>query len=279
MEKVYISNKKSFQEKIKEIKKQGINKLHVVSDFDRTLSRSFLNGKKIPSISALIREGNYLSADYSKKAFALFDKYYPIEIDESLDYDYRFNKMQEWWQEHEKLFIEFGMHRKVIDDVLKKYPKILRDGSSIFFDYLNSNNIPLLIFSAGIGNLIKGYLSKEGKLSSNVYILSNIFNFNEDGYATGYKNKAIHTMNKSEIKIENEDYKKLISKRDNVMLLGDSLGDIGMINNFNNNIVVKVGFLNEDIENKLELYKNKFDVVIVNDGSMTYVNKILNELK
>ena len=33
-----------------------------------------------------------------------------------------------------------------------------------------------------------------------------------------------------------------------------------------------------NVENKLELYKSKFDVVITNDGSMNYVNKLMDEL-
>lgn len=277
MEQIYFHNKKLLKKKIREIKSQGLNKLHVVSDFDRTLTKCFLNGK-ISSPIALIREGGYLAKDYSKKAFALFNKFHPIEINNLLDYEFRFNKMQEWWETHEKLLIKSGMHRKIIDDILERYPTIFREGTTLFLDYLNSHNIPLLIFSSGIGNLIEGYLKKENRLTSNIHILSNIFNFNSKGYAIGYKNKIIHLMNKSETKIENKKYRNLIFQRNNVILLGDSLGDLGMINDLDVNIVIKIGFLNEDIENKLELYKSKFDVIIANDGSLNYVNKLLSEL-
>jgi 5'-nucleotidase len=278
MEQVYFHNKELLQQKIKEIKSQGLDKLHVVSDFDRTLTKCFLNGKKIPSAIALIREGGYLTKDYPKKAFALFDKYHPIEIDDSLDYDFKFKKMQEWWKSHEKLLIKSGMHQKVIDDIIEKYPKIFRDGAFDFLDFLSSHNIPLLILSSGIGNLIEGYLKKENKLTPNIHILSNTFNFNSQGYATGYKNGIIHVMNKSETKIENKKYRDLISQRNNVILLGDSLGDLGMVNDLDTNLIIKIGFLNEDVENKLELYKSKFDVVITKDGSMNYVNKLLDKL-
>jgi len=278
MEQVYFHDKELLQQKIKEIKSQGLNKLHVVSDFDRTLTKSFYNGKRLPSAISLIREGGYLTEDYPKKAFALFDKYHPIEIDDSLDYDFRFNKMQEWWETHEKLLIKSGMHRKVIDDVLQRYPKIFREGTIPFLNYLDSHKIPLLIFSSGIGNLIEGYLKKENKLTSNIHILSNTFNFNSEGYATGYKNGIIHVFNKSETKIEDKKYRDLISQRNNVILLGDSLGDLGMVNDLDTNLIIRIGFLNEDIEKKLETYKNKFDVVIAGDGSMNYINKLLNEL-
>ena len=278
MEQVYFRNKELLKQKIKEIKSQGLERLHIVSDFDRTLTKCFFDDKKIPSALALIREGGYLTEDYPKKAFALFDKYHPIEVDDYLEYDFKFKKMQEWWEAHEKLLIKSGMHQKVIDDILDRYPKIFREGTIQFLDYLNSHNLPLLIFSAGIGDLIEGYLKKENRLTSNIHILSNTFDFNSEGYVTGFKNEIIHIMNKSETKLGDKKYRDLISQRNNVILLGDSLGDLGMVNNLDINLIIKIGFLNEEVENKLELYKSKFDVVITNDGSMKYVNQLLNNL-
>ncbi|MCF7795151.1 hypothetical protein K9M50_02230 [Patescibacteria group bacterium] len=278
MEKIYFHNKKSLDNKIAKIKKQGINKLHIISDFDKTLTKATRNGKKIPSGIALIRQGDYLSSDYPKKAFALFDKYHPIEIDENLDYQYRYKMMQKWWQEHEKLLIESKMHKSVIEDIIEKKPKLFRDGVDDFFNFLYEKGIPLLIFSAGIGNLIKSYLKKRNELTNNIHIIANTFVFNSQGYATGYENEVIHTLNKSETKIKNQNYNKMISERNNVILLGDSLGDLGMVNDLDTNCIIKIGFLNKDVESKLELYKSKFDVVITDDGSMNYVNQLLQDL-
>ena len=278
MEKIYFHNKKSLENKIEKIKKQGLKKLHVVSDFDRTLTKATRNGKKIPSGIALIRLGGYLGADYTKKAFALFSKYHPIEINENLDYQYRYKMMQKWWKEHEKLLVKSEMHKNIIEDILEKNPKLFRDGSDDFFDFLNKEKIPLLIFSAGVGNIIHDYLNHKNKLTNNIHIIANTFIFNSQGYSTGYKDKIIHTLNKSETKIKNTRYKKMISKRNNVILLGDSMGDLGMVNDLDVNCIIKIGFLNKNIKNNLELYKNKFDIVITNDGSMNYINKLLKNL-
>lgn len=278
MEEVHFSNEGQLQQKVRKIRAQGLSKLHVVSDFDRTLTKCFYGHKKIPSTIALIREGRYLKDDYPEQAFALFDKYHPIEVDESLPYEYRFKKMQEWWETHKRLLIRSGMHKKVIDDILEKYPKMFREGTDEFLDFLYIHKIPLLIFSSGIGNLIEGYLKKENRLTSNVHILSNIFEFDEDGYAIGYKDDVIHVLNKSETRIRDKKYRDMISRRDNVILLGDSLSDLGMVKDLDTSTIIKIGFLNEDVEDKLGLYKSKFDVVITNDGPMDYVNKLLNDL-
>ena len=46
-ENIIISNPKDLEEKIKGISKGGVNKLHVISDFDRTLTKAFVNGKRL----------------------------------------------------------------------------------------------------------------------------------------------------------------------------------------------------------------------------------------
>jgi 5'-nucleotidase len=51
-----------------------------------------------------------------------------------------------------------------------------------------------------------------------------------------------------------------------------------MVNDLDANYIIKIGFLNQDIENRLELYKDKFDIVIAGDNSMDYVNKLLQKL-
>lgn len=279
MERVYIPNKILLKDKLDKIKLDGIDSLHVVSDFDRTLTKYFFDNKKIPSAIALIREGRYLTKDYPKKAFQLFDKYHPIELDESLPYDYRCKKMKEWWETHEKLLVKSGMNKGVIDDILKKYPEVFREGALDFLDFLYEEKIPLLIFSSGVGNLIEGYLKKENRNYKNIHILSNTFRFNKKGFATGYKNKIIHIFNKSETEIRDKRYASSIAKRKNVILLGDSLSDLGMSSGIKHDLILKIGFLNEDIKSKLELYKSKFDVVITDDGTMNYVNKLLYGLK
>jgi cytosolic 5'-nucleotidase 3 len=276
---IYFQNKDLLNEKIRHIKLQGLDSLHVVSDFDRTLTRCFLKGRKVPSIVSLIREGNYLTPDYSAKAFALYDKYHKIELDESWDYDYRYNKMYEWWKLHEELLVKSGLHKNVFEDILQKHPRMFRSGVDKFLKFLHINSIPLLIFSSGLGDMILGYLAKENKLTPNVHILSNIFEFDKQGYAIGFRGDIIHTMNKSETKIRDEKYKQLIANKKNVILLGDIIGDLGMINDMDSNIIIKIGFLNEDIENNLELFISKFDIVVTNDGTMSVINNLLDELK
>lgn len=42
--------------------------------------------------------------------------------------------------------------------------------------------------------------------------------------------------------------------------------------------IITVGFLNDKIEERLEIYKKTFDIVVVNDGSMEVVQNFVREI-
>lgn len=79
-----ISDKKEVEKIRYRIAKEGASKFHVLADFDRTLTKNFVNGREIPSVISILRNGNYLTEDYAQKAHALFNKYHPIEINNKI---------------------------------------------------------------------------------------------------------------------------------------------------------------------------------------------------
>jgi len=170
------------------------------------------------------------------------------------------------------------MNREVFSDIIRSKRLQLREGSSAFFALLSRHNIPLLIFSAGVGDLITEFLRAEKLLTSNVHIVSNFYNFDEHGHVVGLKGNIIHTFNKHEVEIKNTPYYKEIAKKKNAILLGDSLGDLGMSEGLRHDAIVKIGFLNENKEAFLQKYTEHFDVIILDDGPMEYVTQLLKEI-
>lgn len=272
---VLISDQGALKRKLDLFKNGGLENIHVVADFDRTLTKSLYNGRKTPSLIALIREGGYLSDDYTQKAFALFDEYHPVEMDTRLPLEYRYQKMEEWWKKHMELLVESGVTREVIDDIVSKHSGILREGTLKFLNALNTKNIPLLIFSAGIGNIIEAILKENGCMYDNIHIIANFFFFDVNGKAIGFNPKLIHTLNKSEVEIQNEAYLEAIRSKKHVLLLGDSLGDIGMTEGLAYEEIIRIGFLNDEIDKRLLDYSAAFDVLITQDGNLEYVNNLL----
>lgn len=131
-----ISQLDSFNQIVSNIKKDGWSNLHVLADFDRTLTAGLINGIKTPSIIALLRDGNHLIPGYAEKAQALFDKYHPIEIDLKLPQNIKKSKMEQWWQEHNKLLIESGLKFSDLEDVAQNNDLKFREGVLEFLDFL-----------------------------------------------------------------------------------------------------------------------------------------------
>jgi cytosolic 5'-nucleotidase 3 len=278
MKNIIISNKEELNFKIKEIKKQGNENLHVITDFDKTLTKGFVKGQKSPTVIAQLREGKYLTPDYAPRAYALFEKYHPIEIDSNINSKEKNKKMNEWWKAHFDLLVKCGMNKKTIEEVVKNRKIAFRAGVLEFLDGLHKNNIPLIIMSASVGDIIKEYLKYENKLYSNIHIVANLFKFDSNGKVIGVEEPIIHSLNKNEITLDKlEVYKKLL-KRKNVLLLGDSLDDVGMVDGFHYKNLIKIGFLNENIEANIKDYKKSYDVVILNDGNMNYINGLVKKI-
>ena len=147
MENVIIQD----SEKLKKIKeafaKEGSKSLHIISDFDRTLTYSSINGQRRSSLMAVLRSGDYLTSDYAKKSQALFDKYHPIEIDPNVTLVEKKKAMQEWWQTHFDLLIESKLNKNDLRKIVASREIKFRGGALEFFNSLHSNKIPLIVFT------------------------------------------------------------------------------------------------------------------------------------
>lgn len=279
MDEIIIPNKEQFEHKLASLKESGLNNLHVIADFDRTLTKAFVKNEKVKSAYAFIREGHYLTEDYSPKAFALFDEYYPYEVSTTLSLEDKKQKMQEWWEKHLKLLIGSGMNFGVVKDIIDKDKFEERVGLDEFLNLLNKCDVPLLIFSAGLGDFILEFLKREKLLSDNIHLIANFFDFDENSVAKGYKDEfIIHVFNKNEFVLKGHPYINNINNRKNVLLLGDSLGDVNMAEGIDHNTVLKIGFLNDKVEKLKEEYCKHYDLIILNDGSLNEVVKIISNL-
>lgn len=280
MQDIIISNPEKFEQIKKKIIKDGLNNLHILADFDRTLTTAFVAGKEVTSLISILRDHNYLTPDYPAKARALSDRYYPMELDANIPKEERIKAMHEWWSQHFRLLIASKLNKKDIASAAESGHVQLREGVLEFFDFLKKQNVPLVIISStGLGSeAIEYYIRHAGKLSDNVHIVANEFEWDEAGYLVKVKEPIIHVMNKNETVLKEFSFFNEIKERKNILLLGDSLDDLGMAEGFDYNNMLSVGFLNKNIEANLEYYQNTFDVVIMGDGDLSFVNNLLQEI-
>jgi hypothetical protein len=68
-----------------------------------------------------------------------------------------------------------------------------------------------------------------------------------------------------------------IGNRKNIIVLGDILADVNMVQNVDYDNLICIGFLNKPRDpNDLKHYLSKYDMVIVNDGSFKEPINMLN---
>lgn len=272
---IIIPNTDEFEKKKKIFAESGADKIHIVSDFDRTLTKCFAGDKKINSLMAQFRDKKYISEDYAKKAHELFEKYHPIEINPNISFEEKKKQMADWWKEHFELLVKSGLNERILDDFVENTEIYFREGVLEFLDILKNKNIPLIIISSsGLGTLIPKFLEKESKLYENIFAVSNVFEFDEKGNFVKVKEPIIHSLNKEESSLPDYVFEK-IKDRKNVILLGDNLEDVQMISGFEYENLIKIGFLDENIEENLDVYKKTFDVIITEDGDFEFVNNLI----
>lgn len=280
-ENVIIPNVERLEALLKVFKEEGKEKIHVLADFDRTLTKAFVNGQKVPSVISILRDGRFLTPEYVQQANELFNQYHPIEIDPDVSLEEKIQKMEEWWRRHFELLLKSGLSKKEINEVAQDLRIQLRPGVKEFLQKLHQQQIPLVVLSsAGLGvESIVMILQREKCFYDNIHIISNEFKYDDQGRAVKVKEPIIHTLNKDETMVSDfpEIYKQ-IENRQNVILLGDSVSDIGMVAGFTHKSIIKVGFLNENIDQNMEAYKKNFNLVITEDKDMKFVNQLVNKI-
>ncbi|VDM35032.1 unnamed protein product [Hydatigera taeniaeformis] len=183
--------------------------------------------------------------------------YGSLEFDKHIPHSLKNPYMLEWWDIAHRVFTSCNVHRDTLKMTVCSSNLQLRNGVPDFMSTLNSHNIPMVIFSAGLGDIIEWILERAGLLYGNVKVASNFMNFDEKGLLVGFQSPCIHTFNKTfgGLALSDED-RGAFSKRRCVMLLGDSLFDHHMadglieediredIGESDVSIILTIGFLN-----------------------------------
>uniref|UniRef100_A0A0E0GR25 5'-nucleotidase n=2 Tax=Oryza TaxID=4527 RepID=A0A0E0GR25_ORYNI len=262
----------------------------VIADFDGTLTRYWYDGSRGQSSHGLLRQGN---EEYDAKREELFEHYHPIEICPDIPLPEKAKLMEEWWEKTHALLIEGGLTYEAIRQSVADAKITFRDGVVKLFEFLEERDIPVLVFSAGLADIIEEvFRQKLHRSFKNIKVVSNRMVFNEEGRLVSFKGKTIHVLNKNEHALDmaapvhdnlgdpngyTDDY-SLVKKRTNVLLLGDHIGDLGMSDGLNYENRIAVGFLNNNIEKSLKDYSEAFDIVYLNDAPMVGVVELVSEL-
>lgn len=277
---VHIKNKELVNQKIKNLIEGGFDKLQVVSDFDKTLTKQHQNGKMHLSSFGIFSCCPSVTEEHTRFSTELNKKYAPCEVDPTISKPEKKKLMEEWWSLSEDSLRGLSVSQKEIEEVCGQLGPELRDGTKELFDQLQQADVPVLVFSAGLGDTVKAVMKHFDVNLPNVEVISNFLKYDNEGRIMGFKNTTIHVYNKNEVAIKGTEFYKRIEDRENVILMGDSLGDANMVEGMETiRTVLKIGFLYERSEEALPDYLDTFDVVLVDDQTMDLPMAILDLIK
>eukprot|EP00752_Nemacystus_decipiens_P010952 g9733.t1 len=260
----------------------GSSRLQIISDFDFTMTKFWVNGRRGESCHAVIDESGLLAESFHERTTDLRNHYYPLEVSPGLSHETRVEMMVEWVTKAHEAMVEAGITKGILHDAVAKANLEFRPGHGELLRWIKREGVPLLMFSAGIADVLEEAFRQhsEEPLPSTCQVISNRMGFDADGNMTGFVGECFHVFNKHASSAEVKPYFQTeeMRSRDLVLLLGDSLGDLNMAKGVVAEQVLTVGFLNDKVEERTEAYVKAYDVVILGDCGFDFVLNLLQDL-
>ncbi len=241
------------------------NDYFVITDFDHTLTTP----KSETSVGLI---PHYIGGELFEKRTVIYNQYRPLELDYTLGKEEKAKVMKEWAQKSFKLLAEY-ITKESVDKAVETADIYLRKGAKEFLQEMNEKNIPVVVMSSGVGNIVKEFLRKEKCLFENMTITSNFFEF-EDGKTKIDLDNIMATSNKEYKKIP-EEIRNNLNTKSKALLFGDLIEDIKMMDEGKLQNTLTFAFLDENSDENLEKYRTCFDVVLTNESNFNDVNNII----
>lgn len=187
--------------------------------------------------------------------------------------------MREWYRRAHELLMKEDLTRDHLKLAVARARLQLRGGCEKMLRTLSAADVPVTVFSAGLGAVIHEiFEQKLGGLLPHMEVIANRMDFGPDGHLQGIQDPVIHMFNKDVRHAKGSTLVEEAASRHNVILMGDGVGDATMADGVDVDTVLKVGFLNDRVDELLPTYLRTFDVVITNDGGVDYVNDLIRDI-
>ena len=138
----------------------GTNRLQFVVDFDMTLTRSHRDGLPVDCSWGVMENSPHLPSDYTSKSSALKEKYLPIEHSPDMSVEEKLPHIVEWYEKTNELLQICGLKKSMIPEMVEASSVELRDDTDLLLRRLQGDQVPVLVLSAGCGDLVEAILDR-----------------------------------------------------------------------------------------------------------------------
>lgn len=289
-----INDLSSLTSKLFAMQADGSSALSIMADFDFTITKRWQDKNfknQCPSTYGVIKRSPLIEKSFASKMNELFNKYWPIETDPNMTVMEKTPHIQKWILSEIALMVECELTKNKLEMMLESNGLIQREGFAQLCKTIEGHGMPLIISTAGLADVVRGAMLRWHLLTDNVAIIGNWFSWDEGevGVVTGFKGDLVHTLNKETSmrkffdRIEDEtemsgEERQIVRPRQNVVLLGDSLGDVRMTFDLKFlSHILTIGFLNDaKPDSKMDAYLKNYDIVLVNDDTMNVPQLLVN---
>jgi len=266
---------------INSIVSDGAKQLHIVADFDMTLTTYWVHDSKGQAVRnasshAIVMESPLFPEWAVKETNHLFRAFYPIEIDPQIPREKKLRAMEQWWEKAHVILEKSGIRDDTIRTMVEQSGIVMREGAREFMmETCKNANIPIIVFSAGLANVIEYVFQRHDLLAPHIHIISNRIIFQDGVICRVDPDPPIHVLNKSEASLLHLPDHDALEGRPNVILMGDAAGDIHMADGIDHKHKLSIGFLHVKVEANLPLYLETFDIVLLQDPPLDWINWIV----
>jgi len=237
--------------------------LLLITDFDATLTTG--DSEQCHDLCGF---SHVMPADFRSKFAPLLDWAANPDIDGV-----------EWWDRAHSLMVKYGVpKRQLIPRLVREGKMTPRPGALELLRRLQELDIPVLIVSAGLSDVIEEWLRQHGALSENVTVCSNRLNYAADMTPKSVSPEPpITSFTKAYAYSSASSFFEQHATRKHLIVLGDSVTDVDASKHVPYEDFLSVGFLNSRLDGIL--HSQAFDAVVLGDhGSLLPVADLIDEV-
>eukprot|EP01032_Pedospumella_encystans_P010642 gene10642-12425_t len=297
---VMINKPREFGRKKLAFTRAGGDKIQVFSDFEHVLTQfNTVNGERTLTSAELLETSGAVHDRAVQQLNAIAEEF-ESSGDSYLD-SAAFEQLSAQCQR--VLCKEGDLHIGAVPQITRALlPRLgLRAGWSDTLQSLATKGVPTYLFSSGYGDvvtqvLLQGMSSAGGAggagtagasvpgvpqpLPQNLRVISNFFRAAPDGTVRAFSQPVVHERNKN-ASTAAQHMGMSVLNRPYAIVLGAHEDDVNMTEGVEGLMEqISVGYLEltEDFSQRLPIYLNTFDVVIIGDGNLQYVRSMIEDI-
>ena len=197
LEQFIVPSPETLYRKLNSFIHAGISNLQIISDFDYTFTRSRV-GSFAGKTSVTIAQNTHSCRQRQKLIQDLIDYYSPLEASTTLDHSIKSDYMKEWWAKSCKILVDDGHDQATLERIVSESNVFLRHGADHLFRFCKTRNVPIVVVSAGYGNVIDIILRAVDSAPT-IEIHANFLDPDEYGKLTRRRDPVIVSMDKEQV--------------------------------------------------------------------------------